>query len=254
MKAYLKPAFVLTLLGLIGIIAIIPYQLDLLSETIGNLDGLPVWMAAALGALQQTVMLFALCLIGLRLQLRTGLSFPHIEAWIQKKSQPRFDLTWFFIGIGVSFGGSLLNLMLDKFVFMPNLNLPNPVGKVEWWKALLAMFYGGITEELMLRLFVMNLLIWVLALVFRKSQDHIPSFFYLAGIIGASILFGALHLPAVDQIFGGLTPLLIVRTLVLNGLLGIWFGYVYWKKGLEQAMLSHMAADVFLHVILINVI
>jgi membrane protease YdiL (CAAX protease family) len=37
---------------------------------------------------------------------------------------------------------------------------------------------------------------------------------------------------------------------VLNGLLGLAFGYLYWTRGLESAMLSHFSADLLLHVIL----
>jgi hypothetical protein len=37
---------------------------------------------------------------------------------------------------------------------------------------------------------------------------------------------------------------------VLNGLIGITFGYLYFKHGMEAAMLSHFTADIILHVIL----
>lgn len=46
-----------------------------------------------------------------------------------------------------------------------------------------------------------------------------------------------------------LTPILIVRTIILNGIGGIIFGWLYWKKGLESAMISHFSADIVLHVI-----
>jgi hypothetical protein len=47
-----------------------------------------------------------------------------------------------------------------------------------------------------------------------------------------------------------LTPLIIVRAVVLNGLLGIGFGFLYFTRGLESAMLSHFSADLLLHVVL----
>ena len=47
-----------------------------------------------------------------------------------------------------------------------------------------------------------------------------------------------------------LTPLVIARTVVLNGLLGIIFGWLYWRHGLEAAMISHFSADIVLHVLL----
>ncbi|MCK7526806.1 MAG: hypothetical protein MZV64_59015 [Ignavibacteriales bacterium] len=47
-----------------------------------------------------------------------------------------------------------------------------------------------------------------------------------------------------------LTPLVITRAIVLNGLAGIGFGWLYWKRGLEFAMIAHFSADIVLHVLL----
>ena len=47
-----------------------------------------------------------------------------------------------------------------------------------------------------------------------------------------------------------LTTLIIIRAVVLNGLLGLAFGYLYWKRGLESAMVAHFSADLLLHVAL----
>jgi membrane protease YdiL (CAAX protease family) len=40
----------------------------------------------------------------------------------------------------------------------------------------------------------------------------------------------------------------VTRILVLNGVAGTLFGYLYWRKGLEAAMIAHGAADLTLHV------
>jgi membrane protease YdiL (CAAX protease family) len=37
----------------------------------------------------------------------------------------------------------------------------------------------------------------------------------------------------------------------LNGLAGLAFGYLYWTRGLESAMLAHFTADLVLHVLLV---
>jgi len=46
-----------------------------------------------------------------------------------------------------------------------------------------------------------------------------------------------------------LTPILLTRSIVLNGIAGIIFGWLYWQYGLAAAMLSHFSADIILHVI-----
>ncbi|PKL71234.1 MAG: CPBP family intramembrane metalloprotease, partial [Methanobacteriales archaeon HGW-Methanobacteriales-2] len=45
-----------------------------------------------------------------------------------------------------------------------------------------------------------------------------------------------------------ITPMVIARAIVLNGIGAIIFGWLYWKKGLESAMISHFSADIVLHV------
>ena len=54
---------------------------------------------------------------------------------------------------------------------------------------------------------------------------------------------------AVDFALSGLDTVVVLRTLLLNGIAGVVFGWLYWKRGLEMAMLSHFSADIVLHVI-----
>jgi hypothetical protein len=42
--------------------------------------------------------------------------------------------------------------------------------------------------------------------------------------------------------------MLVVRALVLNGIAGIIFGYLYWKHGLEAAMIGHMSAHLVMQI------
>ena len=42
---------------------------------------------------------------------------------------------------------------------------------------------------------------------------------------------------------------MVLRTLLLNGIAGIAFGWLYWKRGIEMAMLAHFSADIVLHVV-----
>jgi membrane protease YdiL (CAAX protease family) len=116
------------------------------------------------------------------------------------------------------------------------------------WQGFLASFYGGINEEIMLRLFLMTLIVWVFYKI-KKTKDGKPTKISMwLAIILAAVIFGAGHLPALMSITT-ITPLLIIRTIALNALGGIIFGWLYWKKGLESAMISHFSADIVLHVI-----
>ncbi|WP_285400391.1 CPBP family intramembrane glutamic endopeptidase [Lysinibacillus sp. fls2-241-R2A-57] len=130
----------------------------------------------------------------------------------------------------------------------------NQVPSPNWWQGLLASLYGGFTEEIMLRLFGMTFIVWLLAWITKKEKDNIPNSFYYVAIFLVAIIFGLGHLPATIQVFGDLSTIIVIRALVLNGLLGLWFGYLYWRKGLEYAMIAHMSADIFLHVLFASIL
>jgi membrane protease YdiL (CAAX protease family) len=64
----------------------------------------------------------------------------------------------------------------------------------------------------------------------------------------AALCLGLGHIPG-QQNIGPLTPAVWAFTLLLNGILGIVCGWLYWRKGLEAAMLAHSTVDIVLHVI-----
>lgn len=118
--------------------------------------------------------------------------------------------------------------------------------EIDLWKRILASFYGGITEELLLRLFGMTLIAWLLWKIFERDKPQPSTLIFWLAIVAAAILFGVGHLPAAANVWA-LTPIVILRTITLNALLGIPFGFLYWRWGLEYAMLSHFLADLVLH-------
>ena len=104
-----------------------------------------------------------------------------------------------------------------------------------------SVLYGGIVEEVMLRLFLMSLIAFgVWKLFFRKYEKKaIPACVFVMANIVAALLFAAGHLPATVSTFGTLTPLLVFRCFLLNGGFGLFFGWLYRKYGIAYAMLGH---------------
>ena len=94
----------------------------------------------------------------------------------------------------------------------------------------------------------MSFLVWLGRFV-SKTADGRPTLavLWIANIL-AAVLFGLGHLPATAALVP-LTPLVVTRAIVLNGLIGVGFGYLYFKHGLESAMISHFSADIVLHVL-----
>ncbi len=97
---------------------------------------------------------------------------------------------------------------------------------------------GGVTEEVMMRLFLMSLFAFILHKLFGKKNDKVATWVLAISNIAAALLFAAGHLPTTYILFG-LSPMIIFRCFLLNGGVGLLFGYLYRKYGLRYAMIAH---------------
>lgn len=231
-------------LGSVAAAALIPYVLPLLENGIP----LPLPGRIVVTVLQGTVLTFAASAVGLNLASKVRLDAPLLRYWLYGGEKVRVSFRWIGIGALGSFIGTGIIVVLEKFYFQPQFPVSVQESSVALWKGALTFLYGGIVEEVLLRLFVMSLLVWLFTR-FGKKTFPLPSFYYIIAIVLSATLFGLAHLPATATHFGGITPLLVARALIGNGLLGMWFGYLYWKKGLEYAMAAHMCGDLFLHLL-----
>ena len=107
-----------------------------------------------------------------------------------------------------------------------------------------SILYGGIIEEVMLRLFFMSLLALIGWKLFFRKENAVPEKMLVISNIIAAALFAAEHLPATIQTSGHLTPILIFRCFLINGAFGIVFGRLYRKHGIQYAMLAHLLTHI----------
>jgi membrane protease YdiL (CAAX protease family) len=63
-----------------------------------------------------------------------------------------------------------------------------------------------------------------------------------SAILLSALLFGLGHLPVVSALVP-LTPVIVLRTVVLNAVGGLLFGWLFWRRSLEAAMLAHASAN-----------
>ena len=242
----------LLLLGAFGGITVLPYRdvhdVGRFSQTMDQARPSFWRHYRSDGLLQVTVMTLIASWVRLSLAAKVGLDLPIWRSWLNEVRFIGFSKRWLVISFLGSCVGTLLIMLLEIHLFQPFLPELSVVPLVSLWKSALTMFYGGIVEEVLVRLCLMTLLVWVFSR-FLRNRTHIPAYLYGIAIVVAALLFGLGHLPATKMLFGELTPVLIVRALIGNGLLGIFFGYLYWKKGLEYAIISHMTGDFFLHVV-----
>ena len=107
--------------------------------------------------------------------------------------------------------------------------------------AIASVLYGGIIEEVMLRLFFMSLTAFAIWTIFFKkyAKENIPRCVFVSSNVIAAILFASGHLPATFATFGELTPLILFRCFLFNGGFGLVFGWLYRKYGIVYAMAGH---------------
>ncbi|MFK7801824.1 MAG: CPBP family glutamic-type intramembrane protease [Anaerolineae bacterium] len=112
-----------------------------------------------------------------------------------------------------------------------------------WYTRLL---YGGITEEILIRWGLMSFFVWLPYRLTQAKETPVKSYNYIIGIIFSAILFGIGHLPAASLLAPELTTMLVVYIILGNALFGFIAGYLFWKRGLESAILAHIITHLVL--------
>jgi membrane protease YdiL (CAAX protease family) len=111
------------------------------------------------------------------------------------------------------------------------------------------VLYGGITEEVLLRWGLMTVFTWLTwRFVQRKSGTVKVGLVWLA-IVASALLFGAGHLPLAHFLIGSLNGPVVAFVVGLNAAFGVLFGWLYWRRGLESAMVAHAAAHLVSYVV-----
>lgn len=246
MKPNVKIFLVLALLSVFAAVLILPYIQaltgDLLEEAQAQL-GLQGSLFSLVIIIQSAVMYVAAALIGVLIYRKAGFRLPLLEKYVAKEEVSLNLRSWLLISFG---GGILVGVLVicGDYLF---LKLGSPLSLLEselpsWWKGLLGAYSAGVGEEILFRLLIMT----VLTLLFHKLLRLPRSVAVWIAIAIAALLFGLMHIPATLALVQ-LTPLVLVRALLLNAIGAVVFGWLYWKKGLESAIIAHFTADVMIH-------
>ncbi|MBE9214098.1 CPBP family intramembrane metalloprotease [Plectonema cf. radiosum LEGE 06105] len=250
--AVLKQFGILFVLGIAGIMMLaitsVPFveqRLAQLSpEELANVP--PLWVLILLQALQLTVLLAISILIGIGCAYRVGLRSHLIDYWVLHTPKIPFSVIEMQWSLGVGAATTIVLLLLDRFMkpALPEALQVSNNTELNWLSSLTAMLYGGITEEILMRWGFMSLLVWIAWKVLKQGITLPSQAIYQGAIVLAALVFGLLHLPATAAIVP-LTPIVIVRAILLNGIAGIAFGWLFWQYSLEAAMLSHFSVHTF---------
>ena len=236
LKKYWKTLLFFALAGIIGGFFAGLYQLDSYPDEIRQeiaAQGIDPVLLGIITAVQAAGYGLVLGMVGILLAKKIGL-------WKDERKLEKKPLI--LTAIAAILGGMLL--ILSDLLFFGNYSdaiRESYAVKPTVTYILAAVVYGGVIEEVMLRLFFMSLLAFLLQKLFRKGSGTTGPL--IAANLIAALLFAAAHLPATAMLMD-LTPMILFRCFLLNGGLGLAFGWLYRKFGLRYAMLAHAGCHV----------
>lgn len=101
------------------------------------------------------------------------------------------------------------------------------------------VLYGGLTEEVLLRWGLMTAFTWVAWRLLQGKRGPVNPGVTWLGIALSALLFGVGHLPVASYLIGSLNGPVVLFVVGLNATFGLLFGWLFWRRGLESAMVAH---------------
>lgn len=229
---------VVFLLGAIGVLSLLTSELPL--------DAIPPLVRERftdtqlkwLSLLNPLMLVLIMVCIGTPLHDRAGLKVPTLTGWLQ--GTPVGSVFAGQVKAGIVFGAVAGVLLVGiSLAFGDAIAADQEKLSAGIKPSLLSRFlYGGITEEILIRFGMMTLVMWLAVKVLPSTAAAWSS------IAVASLLFALGHLPAVFAVIAEPSAMLYTYILIGNIAGGLVFGWLYWKKGLEAAMIGHAMAHV----------
>ena len=237
-KKYWKTLLFFAIAGLIGgfctgLYVLDSYPPELQQEALAQ--GLSPTIMALVSAVQAVGYGVVLGIIGILLGKKTGL-------W---KDETDFAKKPLLITLVIAVIGGLA-LILPDLLFFGKYNeaiMNSYAAKPTVVYIIGAILYGGVIEEIMLRLFFMTVIAFVLWKLFARKEEKPTTAILIVANVIAAILFGIGHLPATLMMLGN-SPMIIARCILMNGTFGLLFGYLYRKHGLRYSMLAHAGCHI----------
>jgi len=226
----------LSLLGLIGTASMMLAPLEQVAPT-----DMPWLLLRLLSVMQPAILVLALAALGLWAAPKTGLESPVVRAWAEGRPllpalRPQLP--------AATVAGLAVAAVL--FLFWMGIRALPSAGPLLTFEMPLTtkLLYGGIVEELLLRWGIMSLFVWI-AWRLAGRATPVPAWCFWAGMTAAALLFAAGHLPMLFFLLPEPPAVLVVMVIVGNALPGLLFGWLFWRRGLEAAMIAHAFAHLF---------
>jgi hypothetical protein len=199
---------------------------------------LPLETLQVVTAIQGAVFVFIAALVGAVLAPKVGLAAPVTFAVARSGSVVdalRPQLVPGIVGgcIGAAIILGFYALAPNELVaIQPDTPLPLPV----------RVLYGGITAEILVRWGLMSTMVWVGWRILSRTRAQPSSGVIWMAIILSALVFGVAHLPSVAQSLPEMSGHVAAHITIGNSLFGLVAGYLFWRYGLEAAIVAHVLA------------
>ena len=201
------------------------------------------WQMSLLLMINPTILLTIATTVWVILYNKMGLKLSIFEKILGKNEPKTSGEKSIFIGI---WAGIFAGFFIYFFGILMAPHLPEALFANNEMPIISRIFYWWILEEILIRFGLMTFLVWIFYKIFKKKNIWI----YGSAIIISSIIFGVGHLPVMKLLVWDLTTIIIFYTIFGNFIPGLIFGYLYYKNGLEVAMIAHIGT----HIILISMV
>lgn len=223
----LRSALVLLALALIGVASLLTSDLNLAALE-AQVELAPAQLRLLVLA-QPAVLSVLAVLIGWRTSRRTGLGLPWIEGGLARVSRSGLVTAG-----GVAVAGAATLLLYGWFTTQVVVLEGAEVIATSLATRLL---YGGITEEVLLRWGLMGLFTWLAMRFVPRSAQRRGRLLIIANV-AAAVVFALGHFPALALVPGA-EPVHFLASFVANAGLGVLFGWLFARDGLEYAIVAH---------------
>ena len=239
-----KLALLLFLVALPGVIASSWLALPLLVDP--ATIPVPLQTLQVATAVQGAILVLVAAALGAVLAPALGVSAPALSAAIRLEDMLDALRSQLLPGLA---GGCIGAAVIVAFhAFSPEV-LAAVQGK-EPLPLSVRVLYGGITEEVLTRWGLMTVIAWVGWRIFQRSLPKPSHAIMWMAIVSSAFLFGLSHVPSVAQALPVVSASVVAYITIGNAVFGVVAGYLFWRNGLEAAIIAHTLAHVLAYGVL----
>lgn len=232
--------FLLGFTGILSSVSLVPQLILLSPEPLS----IPIFWVQVISVIQSSVLLLLMVVLGGVFAKRINLATPIIDrlCGISTHFPKATDILFPAIFGGVLGGICILGFFYFMADFLPIDFLQASERFTPPWHT--KLLYGGITEEILVRWGLMSFFTWGCYKVCQTQGSKINEYNYVFGIVLSALLFGVGHLPVAQLLTENPSVYFYVYIIVGNAIFGCIAGWLFYKRGLECAILAHMLAHI----------